>query len=536
MSFYIKLQEHRLEPDAPRGRRARKLLRLEPESLESRTPMSSGLGSALESIVITRAAEFGIVIADTPALVTTSARAEDSEQAVSNIELDLVGERGVLAVAESTLPALASASENSQSNEAVVAESTPVSRPDDVSGELLAIAPLQATSDAARGGGSGILSAIEPVGIAGIVTELREYGVDSPFGPGGAEEVHFFPPLLGFIMGPTMGRVTPQTGPDDNEPDMSYSGPLEPILATAVPADFSSTTPSSGRTLAPVFAGRSLQLEPYGEYSNTSGLSFLAAGQGTPLSFQATAHDDLLAWEETTAEPVSPGSIITGGLSLKNLLSGPDTSTLTNTSCLEQVAELVPLPESALALAATLWTRPSDSPSSTVRWHLAAEEAITARAGAEAASSWMLFVAGVDQALEQTCRELQESMPTTLDRQRDDGNPNSPDELLEWHGPMLPAAQPAQPETHTKLPVNRLGQADGVAGQASAPSRQNARPTQGTGQAVALASMPTISVVSVFTVIAAWVWRKRQQWRSSLSGPASGHRLLALNRRPHGSA
>ena len=57
-----------------------------------------------------------------------------------------------------------------------------------------------------------------------------------------------------------------------------------------------------------------------------------------------------------------PASITAGGVSLNVLLGGPDLPTSTDPGGVEQVAELVPLPETSLALAATLWTVSSDSP------------------------------------------------------------------------------------------------------------------------------------------------------------------------------
>jgi hypothetical protein len=525
MNFYITLQKHGIKNAAARGRRSRKVFRLEPESLENRTPMSSGLGTALESIRITRAAEIAIVVHATTATVSTSVHSGSSEQAVSTIESELDSASGVLVVAGSTLPVSATASETDQSNEPVVAELSAAIRPDNA-GELSAIESLQGTSDSAPGGGSVKLSAVETSGNGSLVGDLHQYLAGSTLGPGGDGGILLVPPgdmvvppLIGVMLGTAVGRVSPQASTDDDDSDMSYSGPLEPILATADPADFSTPTPSTDRMLTPAFTGRQLQLDAYGEYSNSSGLSYLATGQGTSLSFQSSA-DDLLAWEETTSEPVPPGSITIGGLSLTNLLSGPDVSALTDPDSLEQVAELVPLPESALALAATLWTVPSDLPTSTPRWQSPAHAAIDGNARANAASSWTLFVAGVDQALEQTYREIQENIPCTQGRYAN-GDTTSPDEPLEWQGPILPAARRRVLETIPKVSQTSRQESDGRAGQGTTPTRLTTPLSSEDSPPIVLGAMPLISVVSLSTVIAGWIWRKRQQWHRSRLGKAA---------------
>ena len=271
---------------------------------------------------------------------------------------------------------------------------------------------------------------------------------------------------------------------------------------------FFTAPPATERALTSVITGRSPQLDSYVEDSSSSGLSYLATGQGNALAFQSSADDDLLAWEESASEPVPPASIITGGLSLTNLLSGLDALTQPDPVGIEQVAELVPLPESSLALAATLWTVPSDSPTSSLRWHPPVEAAANANARAGVVSSWMLFVAGVDEALEQTCRELQENLPTSRGRQND-GNPNSPRRVARMARPH-PTGRPTSAARDSNEVARNTSRAIGRQ-QKSALTRQSARPSQGDGQAVVLAAMPTISVVSVFTAIATWIWRKRQQ-------------------------
>ena len=62
MYFHFILHKHRVKKSAVPGRRSRRVLSPAPESLENRTPMSSGLGTALEPIVVRRVAEISMLI------------------------------------------------------------------------------------------------------------------------------------------------------------------------------------------------------------------------------------------------------------------------------------------------------------------------------------------------------------------------------------------------------------------------------------------------------------------------------------------
>jgi hypothetical protein len=514
MNFHFIFHELRTKKSAPRGRRSRSMLRLEAESLENRTPLSSGLGTAMEPIVVRPASEIGMYFPASPAIELTSLQFRVFDLAVSSVKLEVASATGVLVATESFDPAAANATENDPPSGPVGAVVSPIISSDEVDG-VVTFEGSQASSESAAGRASATVPPDAPSGTPGFGAEMHATVDDSTFGPGDDSEIPPFPPLPGFITELLMWRASSPTSADDDDDDsdMSYSGPLEPILEPTGVSEFSTTAPATGRPLSPVFTGRSLQLESYGEYSDPSGLSYLATGQGGAPSFESSADDESLAWDEATDEPLAPGSISTGGLSLAHLLSGSEMSMLSDPDRLAQVAELFPLPESSLALAATLWTVPSDFPTSTLRWHPSAGETTNANARAGAVTSWMLFVTGVDQALEQACREIQDNTPSTPGRHHDNGNSNSQDELLEWQGPILPAAQRGSSETKRTSSHSSRGESDGAAGQGTTPTRQAPRPTSNDSQAIVLGSMPTISVVSVFTLIAGWVWRKRQQRR-----------------------
>jgi hypothetical protein len=265
-----------------------------------------------------------------------------------------------------------------------------------------------------------------------------------------------------------------------------------------------------------LFTDPSLQLDARNDGPSTTGLSYLATGGGATLDSPTSAGDDVLTWDDDSTEPISPAAITVSGVSLSVLLSDPDLTIKTAPGNLDQVAELVPLPESSLALAATLWTVPSDSPSSSVRWDASTGRPIDPEVQKAATSSWILFVTGMDQALEQTSRDIRDGMFSHNPRQtaNDDGPPGAPDELIEWQGPILPGSQGGLPESKPKLPRTSRVVTSDVAGLGTLRTRHDSRPHSDDGQPVALGVMPMISAVSITTMIACWFWRKRQQSRS----------------------
>ena len=210
-------------------------------------------------------------------------------------------------------------------------------------------------------------------------------------------------------------------------------------------------------------------------------------------------------------------------------LNGADFSTPTEPGALEQVAELVPLPESSLALAATLWDVPSDSPTSTLHWHPLNGNATDSNARTDAVSSWVLFMTGVDQALEQTCRDIQENIPSARGRNDDEASLGSPEQLLEWQGAILPAARHQLPATQPIQPEPGHGRSEtsGPAGQGRTPTGRGSETLLEDDGPAAVGVVPTISIVSVSSLIAGWFWRKRGQW------PRSRHRRTVA--RSHGS-
>ena len=336
-------------------------------------------------------------------------------------------------------------------------------------------------------------------------------------------------------VGPLVGLAPWRSGAlpsvPDNTSDDSEDGPM----GTIDPVDSSSTwltTPVSsgratGRPFSLLLADASLLGDSSGEISTTSGLPYLATTGSTSMlrDSAATTREDVSAGEDDSTEPSLPASITVGGVSLNILLSSADIGVQTEPPGLEQVAELVPLPESSLALAATLWSAPADSPASPGRWRLATENSTDLDARGGLPSCWAAFVMGADQALEQTCRDVQEGIRSANGRQASSGTRwGDSQELIEWHGPILPAARCAVPDAKPKSnPVARTATLD-AALQTTIPSDKQSRPRAEDQQPLTLGVVPTISLVSVSTLIARWIWRKREQWQQSRLARSSGRK------------
>ena len=238
--------------------------------------------------------------------------------------------------------------------------------------------------------------------------------------------------------------------------DLSYAGTLESI---EMDDDFSTWTARHGNRpcnrpcvelcrrgpFAPV---RCEQRGP-----NASGLSYLATGGGRLSDSLPSAGDDVLTWDDGRTVPIFAGSITIGGVSLNVLLAGPDERAQREPGGLEQVAELVPLPESSLALAATLWTVPSDSTTSLAQWEVTSRQYHRSGFRQASASSWVVFVTGMDEALKQTSRDIRDGIFLGDAHQTShEGRPARRNELIELQGPILPAAQGGLPEAKPKLP------------------------------------------------------------------------------------
>ncbi len=148
------------------------------------------------------------------------------------------------------------------------------------------------------------------------------------------------------------------------------------------------------------------------------------------------------------------GSIAAETVAWRRFASDPGRSEKTGSIDVEHIAELSPLGRSgSLALAATLWaaparTRPSQEPSTSqtgpANAHLDASPA---------ASSWKVFVMGLDQAFEQSCHDVWRGLSADTEAAALSQNrERQPADRVQWHGAILPAALGPAIDSEAKTP------------------------------------------------------------------------------------
>ena len=284
--------------------------------------------------------------------------------------------------------------------------------------------------------------------------------------------------------------------------DLSNGGLTDTVGPIDGFSTWMSTSPATGRAvgreLSSIGADPSLQRDSSGEAPDTIGLPYLASS-----GWSTSVFDGALAWEEGSTEPILPPSIIAGGVSLNILLADPDVPIRTEPDRLEQVAELIPLPETSLALAATLWTVVSDSPTSGAQSDLPSATATESATPLASPSSSAIFVIGMDQALEQTCRDIREGILFSHDGPPGIARPpGGHDEPLEWQAPILPAGRGGSPVNETGSPQPGGTGAFSEAGRITPQSQVESPPDSHNRSRVVLWAVPMISVVTISTVIA----------------------------------
>jgi hypothetical protein len=524
-------QRPQIKRPTRRRRRFSAGLSLEMLSLENRIPLSSGLVQTIEVPEVSRTLNVDLYVPalpSIPAIATALAEAKaltgESGNITSESDATSQSTSATSTLGQTSLSTVVEFNSNATNDGASVAISST-----STSEGALPGSPVQAADGTAEQGrisqalqdhlfiGSAVTGP-EPAGLADPAERLNVQGL----APGGPLDPAFFMQVGPLVELAAQWRSGVLPSVADDTSDDSDDGPI----GTIEPVDSSSTwltTPVSsarapGRPFNLLLTDASLLGDWSGEIASTSGLSYLATTGSTSLLQEsaATTSEDVFAGEDDSTEPILPASITVGGVSLNILLNSADIGIQTELPGLEQVAELVPVPESSLALAATLWSASADSLESPGQWRLEPENAADLDARGAFPSSWAVFVMGVDQALEQTCRDVQEGIRSADGPEASSGTRegNSP-ELIEWHGPILPAARCVVPNAKPKsTPASRPATLD-AALEEKLPSDKHSRLRTEDQQPLTLGVVPTISLVSVSTLIARWIWRKREQLQQS---------------------
>ena len=288
----------------------------------------------------------------------------------------------------------------------------------------------------------------------------------------------------------------------------------------------SATGRASGSGFGLISTGLSTQMDLSTDSSGNGWMSYVATGGWVVSGAQSSVFrgDVVPALDETATEPSTPASITAGEVPLSILLSGPDAPAQTGSDRLEQVAELIPLEESSLALVATLWTVSSDSQTTPPERDVEPAGA-SLEPGAPLASppSWTVYVIGLNEAFEQSQRDVEQGFFSGPRRPIEGARARGAlDEGLPWQGPILPASEQGsfdrvrggsrtesdRDEARPRARACRLRrESHDRSGRAEdAPAQSDE------GQTVAVASLPTISAVSAFGLIAGWLWTQRKRW------------------------
>jgi len=379
----------------------------------------------------------------------------------------------------------------------------------DESGGGVLAGPAIARIESSTGGAIAEPPGIELPGTTGdLSTGLVDDTFEVEVGDGSDPPLPFPLPLPDISLEAIPGRGAYQTNINDETPELGYAGPLPLFesnddlstwLSTALATDR-----ASGAASGFSFMGRSLQIEPNSELPVARGLSFLATGGWTSLASEpsVTLGDDAPTIDEGSSEPVLPASITAGGVPLRILLGNPDLPGQTEPGGLEQVAELIPMPKSSLALAATLWTVATDSQTSLLRSDQPSDAGASSSLPSASGASWAVFVTGTDQAFQQAFHEVREGILLSTSLPADNERPaGDPDKWLESKRPILPAAEAGLPAV---LPRDAQGEG-------TSPFHENLQARSDQGRPIVSGTMSMLSGISISTLVVGWFRSMRKR-------------------------
>jgi hypothetical protein len=272
--------------------------------------------------------------------------------------------------------------------------------------------------------------------------------------------------------------------------------------------------------------------------------SMTAGGRGPVLSQGSSAQsEEALRSDGGSDEPVPPGSITAGEIPLDILLSDPEASTQDVTIGLQQIAELIPVEDSSLALVATLWTVPSDTQAEP------AEESDPSGAREESVPSsaspppWAVFVIGLDEAFERSRDACGKMLSDGAGKVEGEEAGDAVRERLEWRCPIIPTAEGRRQLDRAEWSSSGVGpaaidratpsgEADPCRPLPSRLSRGEERVARacpedgsphhaGDGRPLTEGALPLAWAASGSALIAGWFWarrRLRQGWGLGRSG------------------
>jgi len=302
---------------------------------------------------------------------------------------------------------------------------------------------------------------------------------------------------------------------------------ISPLQMMAIPVAGGRT--ASGTSL-PSGGGLSASVSSVTESIGAGWTSYIASGD---LSSAGMYQPSLSLSDGTSAadnvgEPISPAAIAAGGIPLGVLLAGPESPAPPTSNDLQQVAELIPPDESSLALVATLWTVPSDVPTG-ASWVQRLDAGPAGLTDAAATPSWASYVIGLDQALEQSHRHIQQVVSPAQGRlMPDERDQLEHDRQLEWERPIMPATTGWVPDRREKLlrdtslvgsdaidalAADRVESAGGPESSRSGIAGDDAQARSDRAPFVQAGTIPLLWALSASTAITGWLWTRRNRKR-----------------------
>ena len=258
-----------------------------------------------------------------------------------------------------------------------------------------------------------------------------------------------------------------------------------------------------------------VQGDPSIESAGAGGTSYATAVGRVPALTQAafTPGEVASSSGEAPDEPVPPAPITAGEIPMDILLSEPALSSQDATTGLQQVAELIPVEDSSLALVATLWSLPSGAPSRAADGDDPAGDREVSVPSSASPPPWAVFVIGLDEAFEQSrdaCGKALRDDSRQVHGEAEDAGEGR----LEWRCPIIPAPEGRrQPDRAAGDRAIASGEADP---NRCVPSRSSeerlAGPSPGhdpgDGQPPTEGAVPLAWAVPGSALIAGWFWAR----------------------------
>ncbi len=283
-----------------------------------------------------------------------------------------------------------------------------------------------------------------------------------------------------------------------------------------------STGHSDPSTIPSIALGRSAAFNQTNQADQPAWTSYLAADttDGSIAESTVVAGSDIVGQDDVDDSPTPLASLVDGEAPIGLLLSGPQALDRASTESQEQVAELVPLNDSSLALAGTLWSVSAESAPSSDSQDQGAESA------GEPSSSQIATCApnglpdrpgpidytnrrrpshrGPRWHCVRRSRRVAECRGAAIDRM--DGADTS------WSLGNVPTGEAHDVAQAVPCDNARRNERRNIQLPSTQSRSKDAEPTRSeSDRPIMLGTLPLVSMISASTFIAGWIWRIRKQ-------------------------